>query len=94
MPRRRRAIVDLLKQRRRRRQDSGRRRSGLQTVPEYFDWVTLLNVRCIATGPVEEVFTDENLRKTYGGRIAFVDRGGNEASQAAAPILPAPLAGD
>ncbi len=25
----------------------------LQTVPEYFDWVTLLNVRRIASGPVE-----------------------------------------
>ncbi len=44
----------------------------LQTVPEYFDWVTLLNVRRIASGPVDEVFTDENLRRTYGGRIAFM----------------------
>jgi manganese/zinc/iron transport system ATP- binding protein len=46
----------------------------LQTVPEYFDWVTLLNVRTIASGPVAEVFTEENLRRTYGGRIAFLDR--------------------
>ena len=44
----------------------------LQTVPEYFDWVTLLNVRRIASGPVDEVFTDENLRLTYGGRVAFL----------------------
>ncbi len=43
----------------------------LQTVPEYFDWVLLLNVRRIAAGPVPEVFTDENLRKTYGGRVPF-----------------------
>jgi manganese/zinc/iron transport system ATP- binding protein len=49
----------------------------LQTVPEYFDWVTLLNVRRIASGPVEEVFTDGNLRLTYGGRIAFVRRAGH-----------------
>ena len=42
----------------------------LQTVPEYFDWVTLLNVRRIASGPVAEVFTEENLRRAYGGRIA------------------------
>ncbi len=42
----------------------------LQTVPEYFDWVTLLNVRKIASGPVSEVFTEENLRQTYGGRLA------------------------
>jgi manganese/zinc/iron transport system ATP- binding protein len=44
----------------------------LQTVLEYFDHVLLLNVRRIASGPVEEVFTDENLRLTYGGRVAFI----------------------
>ena len=44
----------------------------LQTVPEYFDWVTLLNVRRIACGPVGQVFSEENLRLTYGGRVAFV----------------------
>jgi len=46
----------------------------LQTVPEYFDWVTLLNVRRIASGPVDRVFTEENLRLTYGGRVAFLSR--------------------
>jgi manganese/zinc/iron transport system ATP- binding protein len=44
---------------------------ALQTVPEYFDWVALLNVRRIAAGPVAEVFTAENLRVTYGGRVPF-----------------------
>jgi manganese/zinc/iron transport system ATP- binding protein len=44
----------------------------LQTVPEYFDWVTLINVRRIASGPVAEVFTEAHLRATYGGRIAFL----------------------
>jgi manganese/zinc/iron transport system ATP- binding protein len=43
----------------------------LQTVPEYFDWVTLLNVRRIASGPVNDVFTEENLRTAYGGRVPF-----------------------
>ncbi len=55
----------------------------LQTVPEYFDWVTLLNVRTIASGPVDEVFTEENLRKTYGGRVGFV--AGIDGEQASAP---------
>jgi manganese/zinc/iron transport system ATP- binding protein len=41
----------------------------LQSVPDYFDWVLLLNMRKIAMGPVSEVFTPENLRKTYGGRL-------------------------
>jgi manganese/zinc/iron transport system ATP- binding protein len=46
----------------------------LQTVSDYFDWVTLLNVRRIASGPVAEVFTEENLRTTYGGRVDFLQR--------------------
>ena len=55
----------------------------LQTVPEYFDWVTMLNVRRIASGPVAEAFTDENLRLAYGGRIGFLSREGNGANGAA-----------
>jgi manganese/zinc/iron transport system ATP- binding protein len=46
----------------------------LQTVPEYFDQVMLLNVRRIASGPVGDVFTETNLRLTYGGRLAFLQR--------------------
>ena len=44
----------------------------LQTVTEYFDYVMLLNVRSIASGPVDDVFTEENLRLTYGGRVGFL----------------------
>ena len=67
-----RAIVDLLK---------GLREDGktvvvvhhdLQTVTEYFDSVVLLNVRCLACGPVDEVFTPDNLKATYGGRAAVL----------------------
>ena len=46
----------------------------LQTVEEYFDWCVLLNMRQIAIGPTPEVFTPENLRKTYGGRLTIVSR--------------------
>lgn len=52
----------------------------LQTVPEYFDWVTLLNVRRVASGPVAQVFTEANLRQTYGGRMAFLRSGASDAS--------------
>jgi manganese/zinc/iron transport system ATP- binding protein len=52
----------------------------LQTVPEYFDWVTMLNVRKIASGPVADVFTEANLRLTYGGRVAFLAREANGAA--------------
>ncbi|MBU1880466.1 metal ABC transporter ATP-binding protein [bacterium] len=44
----------------------------LQTVPKYFDWVMMLNVRRIASGPISDVFTEANLRLTYGGRVAFL----------------------
>ena len=54
----------------------------LQTVPEYFDWVTMLNVRRVASGPVREVFTEQNLRQTYGGKVAFLsDKNGKNGSQ-------------
>ncbi|GIU96058.1 MAG: manganese ABC transporter ATP-binding protein [Gaiellaceae bacterium] len=46
----------------------------LQTVAEYFDRVVLLNVRTVAAGTVEEVFTEENLRLAYGGRSAAFGR--------------------
>jgi manganese/zinc/iron transport system ATP- binding protein len=45
----------------------------LRTVPQYFDYVVLLNVRLVAAGPREMVFTPENLRRTYGGRLALLD---------------------
>lgn len=46
----------------------------LQTVKEYFDYVVLLNMRIVAHGPVATTFTEENLQKTYGGRLALLDR--------------------
>ena len=63
---------------------------ALQTVPEYFDWVTLLNVRLIATGPVAEAFTEDNIRLAYGGRVPFLAANGNgEEAGADAPWLAA-----
>jgi manganese/zinc/iron transport system ATP- binding protein len=67
-----RAIIDLLRELRERDCTVVVVHHDLQTVPEYFDHVMLLNVRRIASGPVEEVFTDENLRLTYGGRVGFL----------------------
>lgn len=49
----------------------------LQTVPEYFDHVMLLNMRLVATGPVNSTFTEDNLRKTYGGKLALLDQVGH-----------------
>jgi manganese/zinc/iron transport system ATP- binding protein len=52
----------------------------LETVPEYFDWTLILNVRRIAAGPVDQVFTEENLRVAYGGRVPFTPRAVRPAS--------------
>nr|WP_314656150.1 metal ABC transporter ATP-binding protein [uncultured Fusobacterium sp.] len=37
----------------------------LQTVPTYFESVTFINKSVIASGKVKEVFTQENIEKTY-----------------------------
>ena len=37
----------------------------LQTVPTYFESVTFINKTVVATGKVKEVFTQENIDKTY-----------------------------
>jgi manganese/zinc/iron transport system ATP- binding protein len=70
-----RAIVALLQQLRSEGRTVVAVHHALETVPEYFDWVTLLNVRNVASGPVETTFTDETVRRTYGGRGATLPTG-------------------
>lgn len=72
-----RAIVDLLQ---------GLRANGktvvvvhhdLQTVTDYFDHVTLLNGSLVASGTTGETFNEDNLKRAYGGRIAFISAQGS-----------------
>ncbi len=63
------AIVNVLRELKERGRTVVVVHHDLDTVPEYFDRVLLLNVRAVAAGPIEEVFTLENLRKAYGGRM-------------------------
>ncbi|QDB79733.1 metal ABC transporter ATP-binding protein [Georgenia wutianyii] len=62
-----RVVVDLLRELR----DEGRTvvvvHHDLATVAEYFDTVVLLNRELVAAGPTAEVFTAENIARTYGG---------------------------
>jgi manganese/zinc/iron transport system ATP- binding protein len=44
----------------------------LQTAQQYFDMLLLLNMRLVAFGPTDEVFTPELLQKTYGGRLTIL----------------------
>jgi manganese/zinc/iron transport system ATP- binding protein len=66
-----RAIVEILRELRSRGRTVLVVHHDLHTVAEYFDHVTLLNVRRIASGPVAEAFTEANLRAAYGERAAL-----------------------
>lgn len=44
----------------------------LATAREYFDMLVLLNMRVVAFGPAQEIFTQELLQKTYGGRLTIL----------------------
>ena len=68
-----RAIVELLRELRSAGKTALVVHHDLQTVAEYFDEVLLLNMRIVAAGPVSEVFTEENLRATYGGKLALLE---------------------
>ena len=66
------AIVNLLKELRDQQKTVIVVHHDLQTIEEYYDWVFLLNVRQIAFGKVQDTFTENNLRLTYGGRHSFI----------------------
>ncbi len=67
------AIIALLKELRERGRTCLVVHHDLATVAEYFDWTVMLNMRVVAAGPTKDVFTDENLKKTYGGRLSLLD---------------------
>jgi manganese/zinc/iron transport system ATP- binding protein len=70
-----RAIVVILRELRERGKTVLVVHHDLQTVADYFDWVTLLNVEVIASGPTDAVYNPDNLRQTYGGRVSFLHGG-------------------
>ncbi len=69
-----RAIVTLLQELSRQKKTVVVVHHDLQSVPDYFHWVALLNVRAIASGPVDRVFTLDNLKKTYGGHLVWIEK--------------------
>ncbi|TFV97631.1 metal ABC transporter ATP-binding protein [Algoriphagus kandeliae] len=40
----------------------------------YFDWFIMLNLHLVASGPKNEVVTEELLRKTYGGKLNLLSK--------------------
>jgi manganese/zinc/iron transport system ATP- binding protein len=69
-----RAIIALLKELKERGKTCVVVHHDLQTVPDYFDHVVLLNMRLVAAGPTETVFTEENLKKTFGGKLTLLSQ--------------------
>lgn len=45
----------------------------LNTVDSYFNWLIVLNMRLIAAGKVDQVFTPDNLNLSYGKSYALLD---------------------
>ena len=60
------AIISLLQEMKARGKTAIVVHHDLNTVPQYFDWVTMVNKQTIAYGPVAEIFTDEAIERTYG----------------------------
>jgi manganese/zinc/iron transport system ATP- binding protein len=50
----------------------------LTSAKDYFDTLLLINMRLVAFGPTEEVFTPELLQKTYGGRLTILSEVTNQ----------------
>ncbi len=67
-----RAVVELLQDLRNQGKTCVVVHHDLSTVTQYFDWVILLNMRVVAAGPTQTVFTQENLHKTYGGKLTLL----------------------
>ncbi|MEL7534160.1 MAG: zinc ABC transporter substrate-binding protein [Bacteroidota bacterium] len=46
----------------------------LAKVKDYFDRLIMINQRLVAYGDTEAVFTDENIQKTYSGRLTILQK--------------------
>lgn len=77
------AIVHILKELQQRGKTCLVVHHDLATVPQYFDWAVLLNLRVVAAGPVAQVFTQDTLRKTYGAKLSLL----SEAAEVLAKTL-------
>lgn len=81
------AIMGLL----RRQKEAGKTifivHHDLPTVEEYFDWAILLNTRILACGPVKEIFTRENLARTFGKSQLLFDEAAALSAKSLSGIL-------
>jgi manganese/zinc/iron transport system ATP- binding protein len=82
------AVIDLLRELRARGRTVIVVHHDLGSVPEYFDWVVMLNLRLVTAGPVATSFTTEHLRQTYGGRLHLLTEVGEALRRAGGDPAP------
>ena len=80
------AIISLLKEMSQKGKTVVVVHHDLQSVTEYFDWVVLLNMRMVAAGPTQEVFTPELLQETYGSKLTVLRKVGDLIKKKELPV--------
>jgi manganese/zinc/iron transport system ATP- binding protein len=68
------AIIEILREMRNKGKTVVVVHHDLQSAGEYFNWMILINMRLVASGPIEEVFTGDLLQKTYGGKLTVLSK--------------------
>ncbi len=74
------AIIELLRAMKRQGRTLLVVHHDLQTAPEYFDSMLMLNMRLVAFGPTRDVFTTQVLHKTYGGRLTILSEAAEQVA--------------
>lgn len=46
----------------------------IHSAMKFFDWVIMLNLHLVGSGPKDQVMTEELLRKTYGGKLNLLTK--------------------
>jgi manganese/zinc/iron transport system ATP- binding protein len=46
----------------------------IHSAMNYFDWIIMLNMHLVASGPNDQVMSEEMLRKTYGGKLNLLTK--------------------
>jgi len=71
-------IIEILREEARRGKTIIIVHHDLSTAQSYFDELLLLNQHLIAAGPVQEVFTEENLARCYGAQLPILHKSGKK----------------
>ena len=71
------AIIELLRQMREQGKTVVVVHHDLQSAADYFDWILLLNLRLVGSGPTDQLLTQPLLEETYGGKLTVLSNVGD-----------------